>query len=252
MRYTVFLAAICLTGSAGFGQPGAKPAFDVASVKVHRGAVPPGGGRLTTSGPRLTIECYSILDLIVYAYDVKPYQILNASALDHTMYDISAVASGAAPTAADFRGLLRSLLEERFKLKAHRDLRNTPVYALVVGKSGAKFKESAPDAGGKRTTTSKGPNFQTSMSKATMDTLADYLRANAGLDRPVMNLTGLSGEYDIELTYTPEYRIQGRTDVPDAIPAAVAVQEQLGLKLDKRDLPVEMLVIDHIEKPSEN
>lgn len=228
--------------------------FQVASVKPHQGTIPASGGRVTVSGPRLSFEAWSVTGLILYAYNAKPYQVSTATPLDHTFYDILAEAeSGRTPSTEEFRTMMQALLADRFKLQAHRETRDTPVYALVAGKNGPKLKESPPEAEFARRTIGKGRNYQTTLTKVSADYLADYIRDNAGLDRPVVNQTGLTGTYVIELTYTPEYRMPGASaaDV-DAISIFQAVQDQLGLRLERRNAPCEMVVVDHVEKPSGN
>ena len=108
--------------------------FEVASVRPHEGPLPTSGGKVVTSGPRLTITGYSVLGLLMYAYNVRAYQISNAASLDHTMYDVQAIAPGhRSPSADEFRLMLLALLADRFKLRARREETETPVYALVVG-----------------------------------------------------------------------------------------------------------------------
>src|SRR5580658_3035508 len=121
--------------------------FEVASVKPHTG---PGRVGISTSGPRLNAEPANLWALIAYAYNLKTYQIPSTpplSALGNEYYDIVAKAEGdGAPTKDEFRGMLQLLLADRFKLAVHRETREIPVYALVVGKNGPKLKPSAPDA----------------------------------------------------------------------------------------------------------
>jgi uncharacterized protein (TIGR03435 family) len=124
------------------------PSFDVASIKLHE--EPPRIIDISTSGSRLTVRAETVLGLIVYAYDLKGnYQVARTpalSALSAKMYDIEAEVDGARiPTKVQFRQMLQSLLADRFNLKMHREQREMQVYALLVGKNGPKFKQSAPD-----------------------------------------------------------------------------------------------------------
>lgn len=228
-----------------------RPAFEVSSVKPHQGEIPAAGGKTTLSGNRLTISTYSPLGLIFFAYDVKAYQIANPSILDHTFYDITgAAAEGVSLTRDDARLMMQSLLADRFKLQAHWEERDTPVYALVVGKGGPKFKESAPGADAKWNISNDAPNVRTELPKVTLDTLADFIRSNADLDRPVIDATGFAGSYAITINFTREQNMPHAGDT--AISVFTAVQQQLGLKLEPRTAPVRMLVIDHIGKPAPN
>ena len=130
-------------------------------------------------------------------------------------------------------------------------MREMPVYALVVGKNGPKFKESAPEAALISNHGVNGRNQNMTLAKVTMESLADDIRRDFGTDRPVLDKTGLTGAYDVKLEATPEFRINGGS-APGDISVFTAVQEQLGLKLEPTKGPVEILVIDHVEKPSEN
>ena len=148
--------------------------------------------------------------------------------------------------------MLQSLLADRFKLKIHREMREMPVYELVVGKNGPKFKESAPDANPMGHVNVIGRNYEVAIPKATMDEIVDQI-ANAFPGRPVLDKTGLTGTYDIRMTYTPSFRTNRESDSDlNDISIFTAVQDQLGLKLQARKALVEIVVLDHIEKPSEN
>jgi uncharacterized protein (TIGR03435 family) len=155
------------------------------------------------------------------------------------------------PTKAEFREMMRTLLTDRFKLRVLRETREMPVYALTVDKGGAKFKESAPDASEMGHIGINGRNNLETYPKITMDHFAQQL-GNAGLDRPVVDETGLMGTYEIKLTYTPE-RILARGDTePGDISVFSALQNQLGLKLVAKKGNIEMLIVEHAEKPTGN
>lgn len=128
-----------LLAAAAFGQ-----SFEVASIKVHEGPIPRLG--VTTSGLRLTADASNIRLLAMYAYNVKNFQVVGTAPLleqDNLWWDIVAKAEGDMPPSKEaFRHMMQSLLADRFQLKAHTEMREMPVYAIVVGKSGIKFKES--------------------------------------------------------------------------------------------------------------
>lgn len=136
----------------------------------------------------------------------------------------------------------QALLADRFKLQIRRETKEMPVYALVVAKGGLKLKESRVivkmwSAGGGRITIKAGRT----------DDLVIGLTSD--VDRAVVNKTGLTGKYDIDLKWTTDDR-QG---TPDAGPSIfTALEEQLGLKLMPTKGPVDVLVVDHVERPSEN
>lgn len=232
------------------------PSFEVASIKLNPGPWHVLHG-YSSSGPRLTLEAYTVSDLIGEAYDLKDYQVTLAESrarpiMYDTRYDLVAKAEdGATPTKGEFMGMLQTLMKERFNLKFHREMKDMPVYALVVGKNGPKFKESAPDAASISYVGVNGRNHNMTLGKVNMESLADDISRVFAIDRPVLDKTGLTGTYDIKLEATPEFRINRSSD-PDDISVFSAVQEQLGLKLESTKGPVQVLVIDHIERPSEN
>jgi uncharacterized protein (TIGR03435 family) len=129
-------------------------------------------------------------------------------------------------------------------------MKEIPVYAVVVGKNGPKFKESAGDAAFSSHHGVNGRNQNVIASMYTMDHLARAF-GDFGVDRPVVDKTGLTGTYDIKMEATPEYRINRSPELGD-ISVFTAVQEQLGLKLEKQTAMTEILVVDHMEKPSAN
>jgi uncharacterized protein (TIGR03435 family) len=232
----VLLAAFSI--AAALGQ-----SFEVASIRQHTdpnwriGIIP--------SGARVTMQAMTLPDLITYAFKVQSYQVSGSSGwMDSMRWDVTAKAEGdAAPSSDQLRKMTQALLAERFQLKIHRETKEMPVYALVVDKGGPKLKPSAPDAKD-GTTVSGDKTVVMASAKETLDRLATYLSNNTG--RPVLNQTGLSGNYEYRLEWTL------RDDTGDAPSIFTAVQEQLGLKLEAQKAPIEVLVIDRAEKPSEN
>ena len=230
---------------------GHSPAFEVASIREN-----PGPWHVllgySASGPRLTLEAYDPGGLIMEAYGLKRYQISYAASVRRPdqpeYYDIAAKAEGSdTPTRAEFRQMLQALLTDRFKLAVHREVRETPVYALVVGKNGPKFRESKPESVLKRTHGVNGRTQYMDYVQATMEMVADGI----DVDRPVIDKTGLTGNYDIRLEATPEFRIHNNPQ-PDDLSIFDAIQQQLGLRLEAQKAGIEVLVVDHIEKPSAN
>jgi uncharacterized protein (TIGR03435 family) len=215
--------------------------FEVASVKPQapgdtRGSIGPSPGAFIANGIPLKI-------LIEIAYRVKDYQISGGPdwiAIDH--YDVSAkVPAGFIPTGQQMQPMMQALLADRFHLKLHRETRELPAFALVVGKSGPKLTASTKAD----SRISVGHGIFTGQ-KIDMPRLADALAMDS--DRAIVDQTGLAGQYDVTLKWTP--------DAADSDPAAVslftAIQEQLGLKLEATKAPVEVLVIDSVEKAGAN
>jgi uncharacterized protein (TIGR03435 family) len=245
------LCIVCLA----FGQS-APPAFEVASVKPHEGPRP-AMLQFSSSGPRATWLVFPLRGLIQEAYGIKFYQLTfapSAQSRDMTYYNVVGKASGdKARTRDEFRKMLQSLLAERFKLAFHSESKEMPVYELVVGKRGPKFKKSAPGASEQYTVLiSSETQKQTLVGpKLTMDALADALTDLMNADRPVVNRTGLKGTYYINLQATPSWKIESNPEMGD-LSASTAVEEQLGLKLEKSTARLPIIVVDHWEKPTPN
>ncbi len=216
-------------------------AFEVATVKPLEGFA---NAHANFSGPRITLSGYALEGLVMDAYGVESWQLVGGPVWrDTDPFEIVAKAPGnAAPTPEQRRQMLQSLLEDRFKLKVHRELRDAPVYAMVLAKNGPKLtKSSAADSfysvGG----------HEMKFQKETMESLAKQLSSSARLGRPVLDKTALAGEWDFTLNFMPNPPPDA--NVPDVF---TALQEQLGLKLESQKAPVEHLIIDHAEKPSPN
>lgn len=249
MTRTWLAAAALAITLANFWASAQAPAFEVASIHENPGPWHVMRG-YSSSGTRLTLEAWSPVDLIMEAYDLKRYQVSSAAPVT-AFYDIAAKAEGdGTPTKAEFRLMLQTLLADRFNLRFHREMRELPVYAMVIGKSGPKFKESPPEKPFRSYGGVNGRNQYTELSQATMEMLADRI-AGEGIDRPVIDKTGLTGKYDIRLEATPEFRINNNPQ-PDDLRIFDAIQQQLGLKLEPQKAAIEVLVVDHMEKPSAN
>jgi uncharacterized protein (TIGR03435 family) len=231
--------------------------FAVASIHPHQGPLRVMMG-FAASGPRLTLEGYNLRALVMEAFNVRHYQVsftgsnVGPDEDENINYDISAVADGSdSPTKDQFRQMLQALLADRFKLKFHRETREMPVYALVVGKNGPKFKQSAPETVSYGFFGVHGRNQTMTASKITMGGLANDIWNSFGPHLPVIDKTGLTGTYDLKFEATPEYRINNNAQ-PEDISIFDALQDQLGLKLETQKANIEVLVVDHMERPSEN
>ena len=239
---------------------GAKPGFDVATVKPTK----PGGqnkGFTVRGGEVLTFNT-SISDLLTFAFGLQPKQIQNGPAWvteDH--FDIAGKPDlEGTPSVAQMKGMIAKLLAERFGLKFHREKRELPVYALTVAKTGNKMTRSTADP-----EALPGLGFQDlGILHVTNGSTHDFaeLMQSVVLDRPVVDGTGLSGRWDFTLRWTPDdsqfvglniNAPRPSADAPNAPPPLfTALPEQLGLRLDATRAPVEVLVIDAVNKPSAN
>ena len=227
----------------------AQPSFEVASIRPHLGVVTFSADP-AVRGSRVTGTASTLMDMITSAYGIRYAQVSGGpSWINSDRYDIDAKAPGDGPPTADqARKMMQNLLAERFQLKVHRETKEVPIYALVVGKNGPKLKESAQGAaaGGFVQATDKGLHMEAK--KGTMEKLASQLSVTAG--RPVMDKTGLTGTYEYTLDWSPANRIPSAdSDDPSMF---TALQEQLGLRLESTKGPQETLVIDRAERPSEN
>jgi len=201
----------------------------------------------------------SLRQLIKEAYGVWDDKLLvgGSAWIDNDKFDLEAKFNPAEiPTAKDLTyrqraDMLRAVLAERFQLKVHFEKKEFPTYNLVVAKGGVKFAETPKD---KITMTVSGAsclhrNAQFYLQGCTMGALADSLRGPTG--RTVTDKTGLTGRYDFELHYTPD---NTPADSPLAGGPSIftAIQEQLGLKLLPSTTPLDVLVVDSTQRPSEN
>jgi uncharacterized protein (TIGR03435 family) len=226
--------------------------FEVASIKLA--GPQPNDGRLHTrisvwspkgaEPGKLDYYNISLAETIGQAYRVQQNQIESADTLLPDRFDINAIIP--AGTAADqIPAMLQTLLRDRFKLALHRETRQLPVYALTTAKNGSKLKPAESASGITSDTNRTGWHVS---AKTTMPQFAEFLARK--LDRIVVDETSLSGAFEIVLDAAP-YSLDGSQDA--AGPSIfTALQEQLGLKLEARKAPVEILIVDHAERPSEN
>ena len=290
IRCALFAAVGCV---AAFSQNSPPAEFEVASIRPSgtppAGRLDIG---LHIDNAQLHCQYFSLKDYIGIAYKLKEYQISGPEWLASTRYDISAKLP-AGVSHEHVLEMLQALLTDRFQLKSHRDKKEFPVYELVVAKGGPKMQETPPDpasaaddanknshsvtASGSRagTTVNLGNGSYFSVGdnrfvgkKLTMATFADTVARFS--DRPIVDMTNLKGNYDFTLTFTPEdFRalmirsaITAGVQLPaEAMRALEGVSgdslftaiQTLGLKLEPRKAPIDVLVIDRIERtPTEN
>lgn len=264
-RFLVLLAAVFLAIAApntiaqqnGTASPmapmaaNAHPSFEVATINPADPNRTTGGGFIV-GGHRLIIQSQTVNDLISLAYAVHPKQITGDPAwLGTEKFDIEGQADQ--PGVANLhqiQEMLQKLLAARFDLKLHHDQRDLPIYALKLAKGGPKMTRSAENTYGLPTQSGHGHGTQ-QQRKFTNNSMSDFaLGMQAYMDRPVVDETGLPGRYDFILRWTP---YNSQTNEPNAAPDIfTAVQEELGLKLEATKGPAEVLVIDHVERPSPN
>ena len=247
------------------------PAFEVATIKANRSGTnnvrfgfQPGG--------RFVADNASLQTLVRNAYRVQSFEIVGGPPwLASDRYDIVAKAAGNA-TPADMLPMVQAMMAERFSLKFHRESRELPIYALMLargdGRLGPQLKPSAVDCSGALrgapppppAAPSPRPTCGIRISGATLiagGTTLAQLASNLSnaLGRTVVDRTSLTGGYDIDLSFTPDQTMMP-PDAPPINPGGpsifTAITEQLGLKLESTKGPVQVIVIDSAEKPTEN
>jgi uncharacterized protein (TIGR03435 family) len=237
----------------------ASPTFEVATIKPSKPDTP--GKAFLVRGRRFQTINTTLSEIMSFAYGVHSKQVVGAPAwADTDKFDIDAQPDGeGAPSDKQWKEMVQKLIVERFKLTFHRDKRELSVYVLSVAKTGQKMTKSEGDPNGL-----PGLFFRQlgalNVRNANMGDFAGLMQ-NAVLDRPVVDQTGLTGRFDFTLNWTPDDSQFGgmaaktppSTDTANPPPALyTAIQEQIGLKLDATKAPAEVLVIDHVEKPSDN
>lgn len=280
-------SSICVFLTLGFSQAGAqspqadaaKPSFEVASIKPNHGD--DGLIRFMFRPDGLTASGMTVKVLIEFAYNMKDFQVSGGPGwIESERFDVDAKMDEATMDALkklpldqaveQRRLMLQSLLADRFQLKVSRSSKELPIYALVVAKGGPKLTQAAdtPAAGGSSGAPGPGKGRmrmspgELNADAIPMSNVADWLAREVG--RKVVDKTGLEGRYVFNLHWTPEGPA-GKTGFGDSGPGPAppppdssgvsiftALQEQLGLKLEPQKGPVETLIIDSIEKPSEN
>jgi uncharacterized protein (TIGR03435 family) len=289
MRVVIFAASIAagmllLQGVRGQQQrAAARPQFEVASLKPNNGCEnSPRSANLSPSPGRLEMPCVTLAGLLQSAFgtfgdgvsvDTEPLHMEGGpSWMRSEYYSLSAKADGPVRTEMLAGPMLQGLLEERFRLTTHREMREIPVYAMTVAKGGLKVQPLADGACIPLDLThppaplkplDPPPNFcgvmimrPTAKGETMMEvrgsTMTQFAQRLSGrVDRSIVNKTGIPGMFHFHLEFAP--------DPDNLVPPAdggphllVALQEQLGLKLSPEKGPVSFLVIDHVERPTPN
>lgn len=234
------------------------PAFEAATIKP---SIPdePGSG-VVVAGRRFHSTNTTVVDLLAFAYTLHPRQITGGPAwLGSDKFDLLGEIGGAGnPDPDSIREMVRQLLADRFQLTFHRSSKELSVYEIVVGKAGPRFT-------GKPGNPNLNPGFgfrglgAMTVRSASVADFAGWMQRYV-LDRPVIDHTGISGKYDFSLDWTPdESQFRDRSGMSTSSNARAeppdlytAIRQQLGLKLESAKAPVEVLVIDRVEKPSDN
>lgn len=240
----------------------AEPSVEVATIKPND----TGGASmqaLTFRGRHLITVNSSLADLMMFAYSVQMKQITGAPDwIEKDRYDIDATPDQeGTPTADQVRIMIRKLLADRFQLTVHHEKRELSAFVLTVGKEGAKLQPAQPNGN------LHGVGMQPAKTgamlfayNAPIPAFTNFLQSLV-LDRPVVDQTGLTGRYDLTVTFTlddslfnghPPAFPKPADDVEPAPNLFEAIHQQLGLRLTPEKTQVDVLAIDHVEKPSAN
>ncbi len=264
------IVAILLAAGASAQSPAPTPrpkfdAFEVATIKPVDWNAKAGRYLIMQGTNRFVVKNYTLKLLIAAAYELSPKTISGGPGwLESDHFDIQAVTPGAVnsspvrPSHDEQMAMLRNLLADRFQLTFHREPKEFAIYTLDLAKGGAKLKPSAspPDTPPALISTVYPERIVLPARNASMTDLASLLQ-RAILDRPVVDRTGLTGRFDFDLEWAPDSSQFGgevpvaSADAP-APPFFIAVQQQLGLKLEATRGTVQALVVDRAEKPSAN
>jgi uncharacterized protein (TIGR03435 family) len=233
---------------------GAQPrGFEVASI--HPSQLPRAGGEgskrndIRHTPKSLTMRNVTLLDCLMFAYGVPEQQVTGPDWIMTERYDIAASVSEPA-SRDELKNMLQPLLADRFKLALHRDTKDLPVYALVAAKSGSKLERSQSETGSHWRIAGGAFIFE----DTTMSELAQKLSQLSAVNGLVIDQTGISGSFNFSVRMAASDEIMRADaihgDAPSIFPL---IERQLGLKLESRRVPMEVLIIDHAERiPTEN
>jgi uncharacterized protein (TIGR03435 family) len=231
------LAGAALFLAAAWGQP----SFEVASIRTSKDENR--RENIQANPGTLSMRNVSLKSAIRWAYHVMDYQVSGPEWMGSERFTISAKAAGDAPE-DQLRLMLETLLAERFKLAIHRETKELSAYLLVVAKGGIKFHESKLEVDEPVLNPDKARlsvEVQGVSAAQFVEMLSNILHA------PVINNTGLSGRYDAAVNIS-KYMPDGSTPFDPVATIILALQEELGLKLEAKKLPLDLLIIDHVEK----
>ena len=247
----ILLAAPAVVSSQTASPP---PAFDVASIRASAGSeggrgnpmgrLPFGNQKIKVSPDGVTMRGASLKSAIAWAYGVKIFQVNGPDWLDTQRFDIAAKA-GAQSTEDQLRLMTATLLADRLKVALHRTTKETQAYVLVIGKGGSKLIESKTE--GDSDLQPDQAHMQITILRTPLAVLTDMLYSI--LRTPVVDETGLTGKYDVNINMMKYVSMGGDGAPVDPIGLIMtALQEELGLKLESRKVALDLLIVDHAEK----
>ena len=249
-RAAVAMALLVLTAGLAAQAPSPddpRPMFDVTSVKPYKGDSTAMSNRLT---PRQTIYANVPLGVLIQsAYGVARYQVVDAPAWVHSeRWDVVGTVT-AGDARAEARERMQRLLEDRFGLRVRRDKREMPVYRLFKARPGGPLgpglRPSSLDCSPRPAPSPCGTRVTATDIEGISDWALLSLPLLLGLDRPVVDETGLSGQFDVKLEWTSDLAVA--TD--NRVSVFTALEEQLGLRLESARASIDVLVIEQVQRP---
>ena len=245
------LLAIVILGAIFPGQilGQTQPVFDVASIKLSELA---SATAIRTTGGRFSGTA-TLRTLIRTAWHVQDFQIQGVPGWGNTqLYDVAASAEDAS---ANSQLMLQALLADRFTLTLHHEMRDVPGYVLSIAKNGSKLRTASDDQGAppEDLRIARRPGAATTQLSATRTPLLHFAAAlSSMLGMPVADGTGLAGAFDFQLEWAMDQTVSPATQELSGPSVFTALQDQLGLRLESGRAQSDVLVIDHVERPSEN
>ncbi len=248
MRHSLVfpLLLVTIAGSPVDAQQQAPTEFDVASVKMLKQPKPPHGVGLIWNHGTLTVDAAQLRQIIGLAFTVQRVLVNGCPDwCDDDQFDITAKSSDTTATRDQMKVMLQNTLKERFGLVVHRETKAVPGFELITAKAGSRIEASKDEPGPVDvfTQTENGMTFHNMSTTGLINYLANILR------QPVKDVTGLTGRHNFALEFKPLDSGATADDFPSIVMAAV---EELGLKLVPKRVPTDILVVDHVQHPSEN
>lgn len=249
-----------LTYSASQTNPAPTISFEVATIRPNRSGAPM-MQKIDERGRYFTTVNTSLDDLIQFAYDVQAKQIIGGPPwIDKDRFDVSATSSqDSKPSLKEVRAMLQKLLTERFNLAIHWDKRELPAFVLTAEGKPKLIPTKLSGTVPVNHLFAAHSGWTITMQNATTSDFSGYLQMIV-LNRPVVDATGISGKFDLSVTFLPDESefnghppLTGPVEDNDVAPSLLnAIREQLGLKLEAKKAMVNALIVEHVEKPSEN
>jgi uncharacterized protein (TIGR03435 family) len=248
------IAAACnaafLRSQAVYAQPAPIPQFDVSTVKPTSAASNASSG-ISTSHGLIDARNVTLQRCIIGAYSIGPHQVSGGPDWAYSdRWDILAKSDQPIDDDDVLNKMLQALLADRFKLTLRRETRTLPAYVIEVDKNGPKLEKAEGGNSVTNTYTTNTGRVRIEVKRTDMDAFAQILART--MDLPVVNQTGLAGIFNFTLRWTLDSAPPSDRQTEDDVSIFTALPEQLGLRLHAAKAPVEVLVIDHTERPTPN